>query len=262
MLPVCFLFLLRTIHLIMILIMLLTVRLVIRIVRLIVLPIVRLMFLIVHMPPSGVIRAVAANQCGGELQLDQAIKDGDIVEGCHNGRRLYFFPSVRVRDLEAGGTEQLSGRSKAIKMSAHQDIGLATSDVSYQLVRPHQMSLPAGASDELISMDDLSRASAAVDELTRGVTAAEQLLGKIDLSQASFRSKIAQTLLSTLQDALPSALSLRDDLRFASKFKRDRANKPLTSASLSESCDVAEAQVQELGDLVGSLRGMGRGSRM
>ena len=276
--------------------------------------------------PRGLIRCVAAQQCGGELILDAAVAKGEVIEASHRGIRMYYFPQVRVRELESSGTGSVSQRSKSISDATHQDLGCHPSDAthrisgshvihhtscclqsadaaqfrkgvhlgicctvsdvcnrqmlrSFALLRPRGCGgchrgdcLPGGAPDEggakaLGSSDEgplppteMERASANAEELHRMVQQAETVLGKMDLGGPGFKSKWAHQMISTLQEAVPSAMSLRDDLRFLLKFKRDRSGVPLKLPHLMEVSDLAEAQAAEIADLVGSCRTLGRRS--
>ena len=78
-----------------------------------------MMLALVFVP--GVIRCIAAQQCGGEMQLDAAVAKGEVVEGTHNGIRMYFIPSVRMREMESSGNDQVSNRRKGISVETHQD---------------------------------------------------------------------------------------------------------------------------------------------
>ena len=143
-----------------------------------------------------------------------------------------------------------------------EDVGHAIAETSYQLVRPGTSGpQPLGSSHEGLPEDQMDRASANAEELHRAVQQAETALGKMDLTGPAFKSKWANHVIGTLSDALPSAMSLRDDLRFLLKIKRDRSGVPLKLSVLTEASDLAEAQALEILDLVGSCRSLGRGSR-
>ena len=101
-----------------------------------------------------------------------------------------------------------------------EDVGHAIAETSYQLVRPGSSGpRPLGSSDEGLPQDLMDLASANAEELHRAVQQAESALGKMDLTGPAFKSKWANQMISTLSEALPSAMSLRDDLRFLLKFK-------------------------------------------
>ena len=102
-------------------------------------------------------------------------------------------------------------------------------------------------------------ASGNAEDLNRAILMAETALAKMD--ESSCKSKWAQRTLGTLQEALPTAMSLRDDLRFLLKFRKDRAGRPLQPLLLTEQSELAEGQAQELQDLIGSLRSVARSSR-
>ncbi len=143
-----------------------------------------------------------------------------------------------------------------------EDVGAAIEETAYQVV--HRMKggpKALGSSDEgPLPPTEMERASANAEELHRMVQQAETVLGKMDLGGPGFKSKWAHQMISTLQDAVPSAMSLRDDLRFLLKFKRDRSGVPLKLPVLMEVSDLAEAQAAEIADLVGSCRTLGRRS--
>jgi hypothetical protein len=129
-----------------------------------------------------------------------------------------------------------------------EDVGAAIEETAYQVV--HRMKggpKALGSSDEgPLPPTEMERASANAEELHR--------MGP------GFKSKWAHQMISTLQEAVPSAMSLRDDLRFLLKFKRDRSGVPLKLPVLMEVSDLAEAQAAEIADLVGSCRTLGRRS--
>jgi len=55
------------------------------------------------------------------MQLDPAVAKGEVIEGTHQGIRMHFIPSVRMREEESSGNDQGTKRTKGISLEAHQD---------------------------------------------------------------------------------------------------------------------------------------------
>lgn len=81
----------------------------------------------------GVIKEVAAAQCGGAEHLQAAVRRGDVRVAQHAGRDLYYFPKVRIGETHSVTTESTLAKGKLTTESTFETMGALMEGVSWQL---------------------------------------------------------------------------------------------------------------------------------
>lgn len=62
--------------------------------------------------PPGVCETEAETRCGGAQRLKAAVEAGEVRSDTSTGLKLYFFPRVRIGEVESAGTSSSATGSK------------------------------------------------------------------------------------------------------------------------------------------------------
>ena len=82
---------------------------------------------------EGLIKEEAEVRAGSSANLQAAINRGDVLVRSHRGRQTYFFPTIKLGQVEETDEQQTMSRSKATDTASFKTVQDMTSSFSWSL---------------------------------------------------------------------------------------------------------------------------------